>query len=297
MKLSIRSTSLLTLIISWGMASCLKDKNFDDGLIQSVHNTGDQFKMIEIKVSASSSNQFLTLSLDPSNKDTTLNLIPVNLSTPGPATEDIQVTLVQKNSLVTDYNNAQGTDYQVPPASMFTLVNTGGVVKITQGSNTAYLQLKFKPTDFLGGSWALGYQIGAVDKPGYTISSNLNTGIVSIVVKNQYEGNYHATGYFQHPTAPRAIDQDEYISTINANSISKPLGDLGVNINITINANNTVSIAPGSGTSGTTASVAAMSGDGTYNNTYDPATHTFWLKYGYPQPGPTRIVTEKVTLQ
>src|SRR5689334_3100526 len=118
MKLSIRSTSLLTLIISWGMASCLKDKNFDDGLIQSVHNTGDQFKMIEIKVSASSSNQFLTLSLDPSNKDTTLNFMPVNLSTPGPATEDIQVTLVQKNSLVTDYNNAQGTDYQVPPASM-----------------------------------------------------------------------------------------------------------------------------------------------------------------------------------
>jgi len=91
---------------------------------------------------------------------------------------------------------------------------------------------------------------------------------------------------------------DEYISTIGLNSISKVLGDLsGVNINITINANNSVSIVPGSGTSGTTASVAAISGDGVYNNTYDPATHTFWLKYGYPMPSPTRIITEKVILQ
>jgi hypothetical protein len=169
---------------------------------------------------------------------------------------------------------------------------------IPKGTHTGYLRIKLTPTKFLGGSWALGYQISSIDKPDYTISGNLNTGIVSIGVKNAYEGDYHATGFFQHPTVPRDIDMDEYVSTIGLNSVSKVLGDLtGTNINITINANNTVSIAPGSGTSGTTASVAAMSGDGVYNNTYDPATHTFWLKYGYPMPGPTRIITEKVTLQ
>lgn len=296
MKLFIRLTFLLLLLVL-GVTGCLKDEQFDDGLIQSVHNNG-QPKVVEVKLSASSANQFLVLSFDNSSVDTTINLIPVNLSTAGPAGEDLQVTLVQNDNLVADYNTANGTDYKIPPASMFTLVSTGGVVTIPRGSNTGYLQVKLKPTDFLGESWALGYEISAVDKAGYTVSSNLRSGIVAIVVKNDFEGTYHTTGFFQHPTAPRDIDQEDYLSTAGPKSVSKTLGDLtGTNIVITINADNSVSIAPGSGTSGTTASVAAMSGDGTYNNTYDPATQTFWLKYGYPQPGPTRIITEQVVRQ
>ncbi|NII26682.1 DUF1735 domain-containing protein [Pseudoflavitalea sp. X16] len=294
MKRSIKLTYLLALLLSLGMVSCLKDEEFDDGRIQSVRNSS-QPKMVEVALSTSSANQFLVLSFDNSNLDTTFNLIPVNLSTAGPATEDLQVTLTQKNSLVTDYNTANGTDYKVPTAAMFTVVNASGMVTIPRGSNTAYLQVKIKPSAFLGDTWALGYEISAVDKSGYTISGNLKSGIVAIGVKNEFEGNYYATGYFQHPTVPRDIDHEDYLSTAGPTSVSKTLGDLsGVNIVLTINADNTVSIVPGSGTSGTTATVAAMGGDATYNNTYDPATKTFWLKYGYPQPGPTRIITEKV---
>ena len=296
MKLSIKLTAILTLFMSLGMVSCLKDNDFEDGLIQSTHG-GNQPKMVEVKLTASSANQFLTLTFDNSSIDTTFNLIPVHLSN-GPATEDVQVTLVQKNSLVTDYNTANDTEYKIPTGSMFTLVNAGGVVTIPRGSQTAYLQVRLKPSAFLGDSWALGYEISAVDKPGYTISGNLKSGIVAIGVKNDYEGDYLTTGFFEHPTAPRDIDQEEYLSTVGPRSVSKTLGDLtGTNIVITINADNSVTIGPGSGTSGTTASVAAMSGDATYNNRYDPATQTFWLKYGYPQPGPTRIITEKVTRQ
>lgn len=297
MKRSINISFLLFLLLSLGMAGCLKDQEFEDGLIQSVHNSG-QPRLVEVKLSASSANQFLTLSFDNSNMDTTFNAIPINLATPGPAPEDIQVTVVQKNSLVTDYNTAQGTHYSIPSASMFTIVNPGGVVTIPKGSNTGYLQLKIKPSDFIGETWALGFEISAVDKPGYTISGNLKSGIVAIGVKNEYEGTYHTTGYFQHPSVPRDIDQEDYLSTAGPKSVSKTLGDLtGTNIVITVNADNSVSIAPGSGTSGTTASVAAMGGDPVYNNRYDPATKTFWLKYGYPQPGPTRIITEKVVRQ
>jgi hypothetical protein len=299
MKLSIRLIALFALFLSLGlgMASCLKDKDFDDGLIQSVH--GSQPNMIEVKLNASSATNFLSLIFDPINRDTTLNFIPVNLSTAGSASEDINVTLVQKNSLVDDYNTANGTSFAVPPASMFTVINAGGVVTIPKGSNTGYLQLKLKPTNFLGGSWALGYQINAVDKSGYTISKNLGTGIVAIGVKNQYEGLYHAVGHFEHPTLPRDIDMtDVEVVTVNANTVNKLLGDLTTaSINITINADNTVTITPGSENTGTTASVAGMSTVGIYNNTYDPATHTFYLRYGYPQPGPTRIITEVVTKQ
>jgi hypothetical protein len=294
MKRSIKLTCLLALLLSLGMVSCLKDEEFDDGRIQSVRNSS-QPKMVEVALSTSSANQFLVLSFDNSNVDTTFNLIPVTLSTAGPAAEDLQVTLTQNNSLVTDYNTANGTDYKVPTASMFSVVNSGGVVTIPKGSNTAYLQVKLKPSAFLGDSWALGYEISAVDKSGYTISGNLKSGIVAIGVKNEYEGTYHTTGYFQHPTVPRDIDQEDYMSTAGPKSVSKTLGDLtGINVIITINADNSVTIGPGSGATGTIATVTAMGGDATYNNTYDPATKTFWLKYGYPQPGPTRIITEKV---
>ncbi len=299
MKLSIRLIYILALFLSlgMGMVSCLKDKDYDDGLIQSTH--GSTPRMIEVKVTASSATNYLALTFDNSNIDTTLNVIPVNLATNDAASENINVTLVQKNSLITDYNAAHNTNFQVPTANMFTLVNQGGVVTIPQGSHTAYLQLKFKPSSFLGGSWAIGYEISTVDKSGYTISGNLKSGIIAIIVKNQYDGNYLAVGHFEHPTVPRDFEEEVALATTGANSVSKNLGDLGnaTKVILTINANNTVTVTPGPGTSGTTASVANIAGDPIYNNTYDPATHTFWLKYGYPNPGPTRIITEKVTLE
>jgi hypothetical protein len=55
-----------------------------------------------------------------------------------------------------------------------------------------------------------------------------------------------------------------------------------------------VDVLPGPGTSGTTASVQPVPGDPIYNNTYDSTARTFSMKYAYPNPGPTRIITEKV---
>lgn len=295
MKLSIKYRIFLFLL-TMGMAGCLKDNDYEDGLIQSVQ--GGSANMVEIKITASSASNFGILSFDNTSQDTTINLIPVNVSTAGPVGEDVSVTLVQKNSLVEDYNDENGTDYQVPTAAMITILNPGNVVTIPKGSNTGYLQARFKPSDFIVGTWALGYEISAVDKTGLNISGNLKTGIVAILVKNEYDGEYDVEGYFQHPTAPRDIHQEEHLTTVGPKTVAKGLGDLpDTYVNLTINADNTVSIAPGKGTSGTTASVAAMPASGIYNNTYDPATRTFYLHYGYPQPGPTRIITETVVRQ
>ena len=295
MNLSIRIFSLSTLcaVVGLGMAGCLKDEGYDNREIQSLHGGSSNF--VEIKLTAASAGNYQALAFDNLNYDTTINFIPVVLSTPAPASEDIHVTLTQNNKIVTDYNTANGAHLEVPAANMFTVVSPGGVVTIPKGSNTGYLQVKLKPSNFLGKEWGLGFEITAVDKSGVNISGNLKTGLVAILVKNEYEGDYLVTGYFQHPTAPRDIDQEEFLPTAGAKSVIKTLGDLsGTNVILTVNNDNTVSIAPGPGTSGTTATVAAIAGDATYNNTYDPATKTFWLKYGYPQPGPTRIITEKI---
>ncbi|WP_315814646.1 BT_3044 domain-containing protein [Paraflavitalea speifideaquila] len=147
---------------------------------------------------------------------------------------------------------------------MITVLNAGGVVTIPKGSNTGYLQVKFKPSSFLGGSWALAYQISSVDKTGYTISTNLKTAIIPIIVKNPYDGVYHAFGHFEHPTVPRDFDIDEMeLSTVNANTVNKLIGDLGSasgTINVTVNPDNSVTITAASGNTGATATVAGLPG-------------------------------------
>lgn len=288
---------MLTLgsVLGVGMAGCLKDDAYDNREIQSA--TGGSTNVVEIRLTATSTINFLPFVFDDSNRDTTVNLIPVALAS-GPAAQDINVTVTQNNALVTAYNAANGTAFKVPPANLFTIANAGGKVTIPKGSDIGYLQLKFVPLSFQGEDWALGFEITAVDRPDLQISGNLKSGVAGLLVTNAYEGDYKTTGFFQHPTVPRDIDQDDFLSTISARGVSKTLGDLtGTNINIRINADNTVTITPGSGTSGTSASVANIAGDPVYNNRYDPATKTFWLKYGYPNPGPSRIVTEKVVRQ
>lgn len=294
MKLTIRLFSILALggALVTGMVGCLKDKEFDDKEIQSV--SGGSTNVVEIRLTATSTVNFLPLVFDAIDRDTTVNLIPVAVAS-GPVSQDVNVTLTQKNSLVDDYNAANGTSFKVPPSNMFSIANPNGVVTIPKGSSIGYLQLKFRPKAFQGEDWALGFEITAVDNPNIVISGNLKSGVVGLLVTNIYDGTYHATGFFQHPSSPRPIDRDEVLSTISARGVSKILGDLvGTNVNIRINADNTVTITPGSGTSGTSASVGNIDGDPVYNNRYDPATKTFWLKYGYPLPGPTRIITEKV---
>ena len=297
MKLYIIKSTLILSLVSLVMSGCLKDKAYDDEQIQSTRPVGTP-KVVELKLTATSSANFLTEAFPNSNNDTTVQLLPVNLATADPASEDLNVTLSIDSTIVNKYNNDNGTAYSIPASSMYTVINPGNVVTIPKGSNTGYLQIKFKSSAFLGADWALGFKIASVDKQGYTISGNMNWSVVAIAVKNQWDGSYSATGYFQHPTSPRAINiSAENVITTGTYSVTKQLGDLTANINMTINSDNTVTITAGSGANATTQNMKSdTTVDGVlYNNRYDPATKSFYLYYGYPNPNPSRIIYEKVT--
>jgi len=216
------------------------------------------------------------------------------------------VVVIPNPALIGAFNTSDPDNIQShseAPSTKYTILNpaaTGGgwVVTILKGTNVGYLRVKLNASNIIGNDYALAFQISSVQTPGYLVSSNLNFGIVVLVIKNDFEGEYTVVGYFQHPSSPRAIDQEEYLKTAGVTSLYKTLGDLtGTNVILTINPGNTVTVTPGPGTSGTTASVQNITGDAVYTNTYDPVTHTFWLKYGYPGASPTRIITEKVTLE
>ncbi len=177
MKLiNIKVAFFLLLGFSVVGVGCLKDKDFDNGLIQSVHgNTG---KVISLAINVQTSGNFTALAYPNSNNDTVVALVPVELSNANsPASQDIHVAVGRVDSLVyaldtLNFNNDDGTtfDYNIPAG--VTLVDS--IVTIAKGSYKGFLQVKFKPSDYLGQDVALGFRILAVQEPGYTISGNLN---------------------------------------------------------------------------------------------------------------------------
>lgn len=265
-------------------AGCLKDKDFDNGSIQSTHGT--ETKVVEIKLTASNTSNFFVFSVNASDKDTIGDLVPINLATASPAPEDLHVTVDLDPSLISDYNDANGTDYQVPSSDKFTIVNP--VVTIPKGANTAYIQFKFNPNNFTDGKSALGFKITAIKEPGYVISGNLNTGITVVVAKNQYDGLYNAHGVFNHPTLGGPFTYEDLpLSTSGANSVdmyAQPYGNnnvLGAFPRLTVNADNSVTVTSADPT-------LTFNGpfDPNYKSHYDPATKTFYINYGYTTSAP-----------
>lgn len=280
------STLLSVLLILFVCTTgCLKDDDFDNGAIQSVHNTGDLAKPIEIKLTAANASNFFVLAVDNSDNDTAVSLVPINLATSDPAPQDLHITVSLDDALVDDYNTANGTAYAVPPSTMFTILNPE--VVIPKGSHTGYVQIKFKPSDFIGADWALGFKIASIQETGYTISGNMNTGVTVIAIKNQYDGLYDAEGYFTHPVYFGDYSSQWTLATSGPTSVTFQLNTtvlFGVYITLTVNADNSVDIS---------SDYVVLDPYDPAKNYYTPDDRTFHLDFGYS--GGTRHLTGTAT--
>jgi hypothetical protein len=271
-------------IIAASLTGCLKDDDYDNGVIQSNRTSGNLIKPIELKISATDNTNFATVSVDNSPNDTTSDFVPVVLATAEPAAQDIHVTLELDNTLVDDYNNANGAAYAVPAADMYEFPSME--VTIPKGSNSGYLQIKYSKPDFIGADWAFGFKIASVQEQGYTVSGNFGQGVVSLAIKNKYDGIYKGSGVMVHPSFPgNYANKDEVMTTSGTNSVLLyPLNTtvlFGVDVNITIDpATNLCSLE--------SASVVLDPYDAA-KNYYDPDTKTFYLDFGYS--GGSRHIT------
>lgn len=288
----MKLTNILILLLStlFILPACLKDKDVEDGKMGL--NIDENKKIVEMMAPLSG---LLVKTLDASGSEVTFSAFSVRLSAEQPAQQDISVTLQLDPGAVQAYNVANGANYTVLPANLYSIQSL--VVTIPKGSRTADLKIKAVPNNIAGTPYALGFTISAISDPSIIISGNYKTLVAAIGVKNEYEGNYKAVGFFEHPTAPRSFNITKYVSTVGATMSESLMGDLGgTYIVITVNPSDyTVTIGPGTGTSGSTATVVKLDGDPVFNNKYDPVSKTFKLKYGYPNPGPTRIITETLT--
>lgn len=289
------------------LTSCLKDKDFDNGIIQSYHPKDQNQNIVEIGLTGTSTDNFLSTAFDEMNVDTTIDFIPVNLVSPNLANEDIKVTLTMDTTLITDYNSANGTSYLIPSSSMYAIVNQGGVVTIPKGSRTGYLQIKLTTSNFSGFDWAFGFRIGSVDKQGYIISGNLNTGIIGFGIKNRYDGVYKVEGtmvdnavssitgaypltFELRTTGVNTIAVFEEGATTQAHHIlsggsPSTYGSFGVNLTFDLSTNKITNVANSYGQPASNGRSAALDPAGV--NAWDPVTKTIKVKYNMLQPGTT----------
>lgn len=269
------------LIVS--LTGCLKDDDYDNGVTQSIRTTGDLTKPIELKISATDNTDFATVSVNSTPNDTTSDLVPVVLATADPAPEDIHVTLEMVDSLVDNYNLSNGTDYAVPDPSMYTIPTME--ITIPKGSNTGYLQVQYHIPDFVTGNWAFGFRIVSVKESGYTVSGNFNEGVVSLAVKNQYDGIYKGSGHMEHPVYTGDYsNKDEIMITSGATSVTFLL-----NTTVQFSAGIKLTVDPATNLVSLSSDDVVLDPYDPAKNYYDPATKTFYLDFGYS--GGTRHVT------
>ena len=134
-------------------------------------------------------------------------------------------------------------------------------------------------------SSAVSYRVTAAngDERVYVIVT------ASLPEVNKYEGYYHSTGYFDHPTSPRSIDLEKYMATVDPVTITgdhSDLGSSGYTITITINTDNSVVVKQFANGSEIGEMVPGA------ENKYDPGTKTFTLNYRYEGSSGYRTISE-----
>jgi len=224
-KISVLSSVLATLLIT--STGCLKDQLSDDQ--ETNPEISSSPSIIElpgpVRVNSSYRSSF-TVGLAPKATDTTFNLVTVRLAADQPAPEDIQVELELVPSLLDAYNDSTGSHLIVFPTTGYKFA-PGLTVTIPKGSREGYLQLTTIPNSLVGKEYGFGFRIKSVSNSKYLISGNYNAVVVSVGVRNKYDGDYTLriktsgwAAYGISDNAPATYPFDIGMITAGANSVA-----------------------------------------------------------------------------
>ena len=276
----------LLVITVIGISSCKKDDVFGD----IVPNT-DRV-IVEFKDGKSSS----VLSLNYGTQIVSTGLTELRFSPRSKLSQDAVVKFRLNNSLIADYNSANGTNVQSLPPGSYTLETTE--LTLTQTERGKEIPIKILPSAVTGGDYALGLSISSTTYG--EISPVAHDVLVFVQVKNDYEGLYYASGQrtlYNGPTVASGIasvfdiDTDKYLYTIDQTTVETDVADLigGGWMFLQVNPlTNQVTVMPSA-----VSPTFLLSNNGPC--TYDPVTKTFSLAYKYfNAAGNLRIISERI---
>lgn len=297
---------LLLLIATMGLGSCLKSTD-TLGLI------ADKGSIVTAIFDAEywGGQKVLSLNATPSTETVELFTIKVFAGRDIKPNADIKATLVENPSAVTAAGlSALPAGAATFPSLSVTVPRDKNAIAFTMNLNKTLLDLSKV--------YGVAFKLTATSEG--VVSELSKEIVVALIIKNAYHADYAVTGFFFHPSAPREIAATKSVSTLGAIRCRAQVGDLGGwNFDFDV-AGSTVNNWTSNGSTPASPSAGFMSADnpggtdysasapfspgkapyvqGTYGNTYDAATKTLWLHYGYAggstgQNGYTRQIYEK----
>jgi hypothetical protein len=291
----IRYISLGFIALSLVFTSCLKDKGFENGEygIPVVER-----KAVSIPQAV---NGFVKSGVVRIAEPQIIAAPVFALEAINPLSSDINVQFALKPSLV-----EADTSLTLLPASLYQ-INLNGKIRAGKYYDTLKIIIPDASTLDPYKTYALGLELVSADN-GCQIAANMKEIIVRIVIKNIYDGDYTSNGYFYHPTAPRAIeDLHKTASTIGPNTVLVDLGDLGPDYQAIFQIDtitNQLTITSGNDDTPDLIMFSAglpesnpgytpqWAGSSECNNTYDPVTKTFKVRYAYMGATGYRVTEE-----
>jgi len=281
--------AIMLIAVAINFSSCKKDFIYGD----IVPNTDRP--MVEFTDSKSSG----TLSLSYGTTWVDTGLTEIRFNPRSAVSQDAVVQFRLNNTIISDYNTANGTAFAPLPTSAYTI--TSNELTLTSSARGKKIPIKLLPSAITGGAYALGLTISSSSYG--EISSVAHDVLVVVQVKNDYEGLYHATGQrtlYNGPTEASGIasvfdiDDDKYIYTIDQTTSETDVADLigSAWMFLTVNpSTHAVTVSPS-----TVSPTFALSNNGSC--TYDPTTKTFSLHYKYfNASGNLRVITETIVGQ
>ena len=218
---------------------------------------------------------------------------------------DARVRVIINPVVVTEYNSANGTSYTPVPASVFSLLSNQ--YKLTPDQRKIKIRAAMRPTDLLGGNYAVGLSIAEVS--GGEIGSIGKNVLVTLSVKNKYDGFYRLKGFSNVPgtafSGAFMVPCDEELGVVTSNvssvalSPAQPVASGGSFVYIN-NLLPEISFHP---QTNAVVSVQSLPGgidliypfDASYNSRYDPATKTIYVKYGVAPVGSGRYIIDTLS--
>lgn len=213
MKSIVYNKSLLLLLsmVSLAMASCLKDKGFENGEYGAIRGTeGKEF--VTIPKAARKTNP---MALESKAGEQTIKLFTVAYDYVDPAGSDITATVKVNNDLVT----AADPDVVILPASVYSVpnntitVSAGGRIsnEFAFNINTSTLD----PTKKYG----IGFTLESVSKSGVSIPDNMKNVVFVFALKNKYDGVYTLKGYHNRVPYNYPYETEIHMVTTGPNSV------------------------------------------------------------------------------
>jgi len=186
-------TSLLVSALGLGFTGCLKDKGFEDHEY-GINDPDDSPVGIGIP---EAQNDINNRSIDASASPQTLEDAHVVLFGGEAAKEDIHVKLVLNNQIITDYNTANGTNLVVLPTTSYNIPSLE--VVIPKGQKMGNIVINFPNASTMDPTklYALGFTVQGVTESGYTIAENYKNLLLTVAIKNKYDGVYTVTGVYK----------------------------------------------------------------------------------------------------